>query len=94
MKRKCSYGVSIGHYIMMFNWIARNSKENESEQVTTILSVACVIYGIQLSHQNCPSIEYKFSTPKFFLMLYVFVPPGTRVTFILPIGDEQSLKEV
>ena len=60
----------------MFNWIARNSKENESEQVTTILSVAYVIYGIQLNHQNCPSIEYKFSEPKFFLMLYVFVRPG------------------
>ena len=73
---KCSDGVSIGHYIMMFNWMARNSKENEPELVTTILSVAYVIYGIQLNHQNCPSNEYKFSEPKFFLMLYVFVRPG------------------
>ena len=67
--------ISIGHYILMFNWITRNSKENEPELVTTILPVAYVIYGIQLNHQNCPSIEYKFSEPKFFLMLYVFVPP-------------------
>ena len=58
--------ISIGHYILMFNWITRNSKENEPELVTTILPVAYVIYGIQLNHQNCPSIEYKFSEPKFF----------------------------
>ena len=61
---------------MMFNWIARNSKENESEQETTILSVAYVINGIQLNSQYHNSIEYKFSEPNFFLMLYVFVPPG------------------
>ena len=70
---KCSDGVSIGHYIMMFNWIARNSKETESEQVTTILSVAYVIYAIQLNSQYHNSNEYKFSEPNFFLMLYVFV---------------------
>ena len=70
------YGVSIEHYIMMFNWIARNSKENESEQVTTILSVAYVIYAIQLNSQYHNSIEYKFSEPNFFLMLYVFVRSG------------------
>ena len=58
---------------MMFNWIARNSKETESEQVTTILSVAYVIYAIQLNSQYHHSIEYKFSEPNFFLMLYVFV---------------------
>ena len=58
----------------MFNWIARNSKETESEQVTTILSVAYVIYAIQLNSQYHHSIEYKFSEPNFFLMLYVFVP--------------------
>ena len=57
----------------MFNWIARNSKETESEQVTTILSVAYVIYAIQLNSQYHNSIEYKFSEPSFFLMLYVFV---------------------
>ena len=57
----------------MFNWIARNSKETESEQVTTILSVAYVIYAIQLNSQYHHSIEYKFSEPNFFLMLYVFV---------------------
>ena len=60
----------------MFNWIARNSKETESEQVTTILSVAYVIYAIQLNSQYHNSIEYKFSEPNFFLMLYVFVRPG------------------
>ena len=60
---------------MMFNWIARNSKETESEQVTTILSVAYVIYAIQLNSQYHNSIEYKFSEPNFFLMLYVFVQP-------------------
>ena len=60
----------------MFNWIARNSKETESEQVTTILSVAYVIYAIQLNSQYHNSIEYKFSEPNFFLMLYVFVQPG------------------
>jgi len=57
----------------MFNWMARNSKETESEQVTTILSVAYVIYAIQLNSQYHNSIEYKFSEPNFFLMLYVFV---------------------
>ena len=51
----------------MFNWIARNSKETESEQVTTILSVAYVIYAIQLNSQYHNSIEYKFSEPNFFL---------------------------
>ena len=61
---------------MMFNWIARNSKETESEQVTTILSVAYVIYAIQLNSQYHNSIEYKFSEPKFFLMLYVFLRPA------------------
>ena len=61
---------------MMFNWIARNSKETESEQVTTILSVAYVIYAIQLNSQYHHSIEYKFSEPNFFWMLYVFVRPG------------------
>ena len=60
----------------MFNWIARNSKETESEQVTTILSVAYVIYAIQLNSQYHNSIEYKFSELNFFLMLYVFVPPN------------------
>ena len=57
------YGVSIEHYIMMFNWIARNSKENESEQVTTILSVAYVIYAIQLNSQCHNSIVYVFVHP-------------------------------
>ena len=63
---------------MMFNWIARNSKETESEQVTTILSVAYVIYAIQLNSQYHHSIEYKFSEPNFFLMLYVFVQDGNE----------------
>ena len=71
---------------MMFNWIARNSKETESEQVTKILSVAYVIYAIQLNSQYHNSIEYKFSEANFFLMLYVFVLPDlgrfSRITNI------------
>ena len=70
---------------MMFNWIARNSKETESEQVTTILSVAYVIYAIQLNSQYHNSIEYKFSEPNFFLMLYVFVRPGLDLIFTITI---------
>ena len=67
----------------MFNWIARNSKETESKQVTTILSVAYVIYAIQLNSQYHHSIEYKFSEPNFFLMLYVFVQPACYCTHLL-----------
>ena len=70
---------------MMFNWIARNSKETESEQVTTILSVAYVIYAIQLNSQYHHSIEYKFSEPNFFLMLYVFVRPTYWVHWTLDL---------
>ena len=78
---------------MMFNWIARNSKETESEQVTTILSVAYVIYAIQLNSQYHNSIEYKFSEPNFFLMLYVFVRSfATWITSDQIISNTKSFR--
>ena len=72
----------------MFNWIARNSKETESEQVTTILSVAYVIYAIQLNSQYHNSIEYKFSEPNFFLMLYVFVQPDQGTIYLVQMSPD------